>query len=109
MLIVFSLGAQKNNFPEMQGGARYTVTTYPTKHLDAHAIHHPVTSQTNLTVSPAMGAAVHHSFVAPAGQNLIGSISPQPLAAVPRPNPVPAMPSSSPVVGTTDLRYCKRH
>lgn len=76
---------QKTNFPENQGGLRYRMATYPTKHLDAHTIHHPA----------------HHSFMSPSGQNLIVPISPQPISAVPMPNPVP---SNSPVVGTTNLR-----
>ncbi|KAI3464183.1 hypothetical protein Pfo_020846 [Paulownia fortunei] len=92
---------QKNIVPEKQGGVHYTATTYPIKHLDTHSIRHPVTSQTNLTGIPAMGAAVHQSFVAAAGQNLMGSVSPQPLAVL-------AMPSSSPVVGTTDLRNASK-
>ncbi|KAI3454354.1 hypothetical protein Pfo_011017 [Paulownia fortunei] len=91
--------AQKNIVPEKQGGVRYTVTTYPTKHIDTHAIHRPVTNQTNLTISPA----VHQSFVDTSGHNLIGSVSSQPLAGIPMVKPVPAMPSRGPVVGTTDL------
>ncbi|KAL8547721.1 hypothetical protein ACS0TY_007154 [Phlomoides rotata] len=87
-----SAAMQKTNFPENQGGLRYRVTSYPTKHLDAHTIHHPVNTLTNLTVSSPMAASAHHSFV---------PISPQPISAVPMPNPVP---SNSSVVGTTDLR-----
>ncbi|KAK6153243.1 hypothetical protein DH2020_012882 [Rehmannia glutinosa] len=100
----YSAAVQKNVVPEKQGGVRYTVTTYPRKHLD----HHHVPTQTNLTISPAMGAAVHQSFVAAGGQNLIASITPHPLAAVPMPNPVSPMPSCTPVVGTTDLRNASK-
>ncbi|KAL0341651.1 UNVERIFIED_CONTAM: protein TIFY 6B [Sesamum calycinum] len=78
--------------PEKHGGVRYAVTT------------HSVANQANLTISPAVTTAVRQLFVAGSGQNLIGSVSSQPVAAVPVANPVPAMPSSSPVVGTTDLR-----
>ncbi|KAK4394899.1 protein TIFY 6B [Sesamum angolense] len=84
--------AQKSIVPEKHGGVRYAVTT------------HSVANQANLTISPAVTTAVRQLFVAGSGQNLIGSVSSQPVAAVPVANPVPAMPSSSPVVGTTDLR-----
>ncbi|KAL0364480.1 UNVERIFIED_CONTAM: protein TIFY 6B [Sesamum angustifolium] len=99
---------QKNIVPENQNGVRYTVSTYPMKHLDSRTIHHPVTSPTNLTVLPAINAAVHQSFVATAGQNLICSVNTQPLGGVLTSNHVPAMPSSSPVVGTTDLRNASK-
>ncbi|KAL0335821.1 UNVERIFIED_CONTAM: protein TIFY 6B [Sesamum radiatum] len=99
---------QKNIVPENQNGVRYTVSTYPMKHLDTRTIHHPVTSPTNLTVLPAINAAVHQSFVATAGQNLICSVNTQPLGGVLTSNHVPAMPSSSPVVGTTDLRNASK-
>ncbi|XP_011086980.1 protein TIFY 6B [Sesamum indicum] len=95
---------QKNIVPENQNGVRYTVTTYPMKHLDTRTIHHPVTSPTNLTVLPAINTAVHQSFVATAGQNLICSVRTEPLGGVLMSNHVRAIPSSSPVVGTTDLR-----
>ncbi|XP_011072018.1 protein TIFY 6B isoform X1 [Sesamum indicum] len=84
--------AQKSIVPEKQGGVRYMVTT------------HSVANQANLTISPAVTTAVRQLFVAGSGQNLIGSVSSQPVDAVTVANPVPAMPSSSPVVGTTDLR-----
>lgn len=76
--------APKSIVPENQGGVRYTVTTYPTQHIDTHAIRLP-------SISPAVTPFVHQPFLAP-------------LAGVPMANPVQATPSSSPVVGTTDLR-----
>lgn len=82
----FTLVMQKSIVPENQGGVRYTVTTYPTQHIDTHAIRLP-------SISPAVTPFVHQPFLAP-------------LAGVPMANPVQATPSSSPVVGTTDLRYC---
>ncbi|KAK4428155.1 protein TIFY 6B [Sesamum alatum] len=88
--------AQKSIVPEKQGGVRYTVTT------------HSVANQANLTISPAVTTAVRQFFVTGSGQNLIGSVNSQPVAAVPVTNPVPAMPSSSPVVGTTDLRNASK-
>lgn len=99
---------QKNIVPENQNGVRYTVTTYPMKHLDTRTIHHPVTSPTNLTVLPAINTAVHQSFVATAGQNLICSVRTEPLGGVLMSNHVRAIPSSSPVVGTTDLRNASK-
>ncbi|KAL3824928.1 hypothetical protein ACJIZ3_020957 [Penstemon smallii] len=93
---------QKNNSPEKHARVRHAMTTnYPI--LDSHtisSISRSLTNRTNLAVSAAMS----QSFVPPTGQNLIGSISPQPLNGVPMANPVQTMPSSSPVVGTTDLR-----
>lgn len=95
---------QNTIVPEKQGGIRYTVTTYPTKHFNSHSINHPVTNQTKLMASPAMGASFHQSFVATAGHHTMVPLSPQPISAVPMPSPVQTMPSSSSIVGTTDLR-----
>ncbi|KAK6123616.1 hypothetical protein DH2020_042648 [Rehmannia glutinosa] len=100
--------AQKNIVTEKQGGVRYTMATYPTKHLDAYAIHRPITNQTNLTSSPAVTTSIHQSLVATSRQNLIGSLSSQSLSGVAITNPVPAMPSNTPVVGTTDLRNASK-
>lgn len=87
---------QKNIAPENQGGVRYTVTTYPTNHLDSHAMNHSITNNSKMTISPA------------AGQHMMVPLSPQPISAIPMVNPVPAMPCSSPVVGTTDLRNASK-
>ncbi|KAK6148228.1 hypothetical protein DH2020_019140 [Rehmannia glutinosa] len=100
--------AQKNIVTEKQGGVRYTMATYPTKHLDAYAIHRPITNQTNLTIPPAVTTSIHQSLVATSRQNLIGSLSSQSLSGVAITNHVPAMPSNTPVVGTTDLRNASK-
>ncbi|XP_042017324.1 protein TIFY 6B-like [Salvia splendens] len=71
--------SQKSNAVEKQGGVRYTVTTYPTQHGDAHSVRRPIT-----TTSP--GVAHHQPYAAP-------------MAVVPM-----AKPSNSAVVGTTDFR-----
>ncbi|KAH6828923.1 hypothetical protein C2S53_013490 [Perilla frutescens var. hirtella] len=86
-------GVMQNTMaPENQGGVRYTVTTYPTKHLDSHTLNR----------------SIHHSFVATSGQQMVAPLSPQPISAIPMANPIPSMPSSSPVVGTTDLRNASK-
>ncbi|KAG8378674.1 hypothetical protein BUALT_Bualt07G0009900 [Buddleja alternifolia] len=50
--------SQKNIVPEKQGGVRYTVSNYPTKHLETHAIHRPMNNQTNLAVMPSNSPVV---------------------------------------------------
>lgn len=104
----YSSVMQKNVVLDKQGGTHYTVTTYPSNPFDALSVHRPheargipLTTQTKQTVSVTMTAPVHQSFISPAGHNLIGSTSPQPL---PAPSSIPVVNSVSPLVGTTELR-----
>ncbi|KAL6583698.1 hypothetical protein OROMI_002987 [Orobanche minor] len=60
--------SQKNIVSENQGGVRYTMTNYPTKHLDTYAFHRPVTNQ---TFSPSPTASIHHAM--PSNSPLVGT------------------------------------
>ncbi|XP_027123145.2 protein TIFY 6B-like isoform X2 [Coffea arabica] len=105
----YSSVVQKNMMIlDKQGGTHYTATTYPSKPFDALSVHRPLeargiplTTQTKQTVSVTMPAPVHQYFTSPAGQNLIGSTTPQPL---PAPSSIPVVNSVSPLVGSTELR-----
>nr|QIQ55983.1 jasmonate ZIM-domain protein 3 [Nepeta rtanjensis] len=72
--------SQKSIASERQGGVRYTVTNYPTQHIDTHPIRRPIT---------ALPAVTHQPYVSP-------------MAGVP--NTVQPKASTSPIVGTTDFR-----
>uniref|UniRef100_A0A5B7BU60 Protein TIFY n=1 Tax=Davidia involucrata TaxID=16924 RepID=A0A5B7BU60_DAVIN len=108
----YSGHVQKSSTLDKQGGTHYSVTTYTPQHFDAHSVHRPhevkilpVASQTNQTISVAMGTPVHQSFLASAGQNVIGStVNPQPLGGVPVIAPVSIVPCPNSIVGTTELR-----
>lgn len=87
---------------EKQGGTHYKVTTFSKKPLDAHSIQYPHVATRGLHLTSTL---VHQSFVSPAVQNLIGPASPQPISVAP---PAPAKNRTSPVVGTTELRWVSK-
>ncbi|KAL3512154.1 hypothetical protein ACH5RR_024871 [Cinchona calisaya] len=104
----YSSVMQKNMILDKQGGTHYTVTTYPPKPFDTYSVQRlheargiPLSTQTNQAGSVTMTSPVHQSFISPAGRNLIGSATPQPISTT---ISVPVFNSASPFVGTTELR-----
>ncbi|XP_052183593.1 protein TIFY 6B isoform X2 [Diospyros lotus] len=107
---------QKNLTSDKQVGTHYTVTTYhPAHQFDAHSILRPhevrmaTANQTSQKISVTMRSPAHQSFLASAGQNVIGStINTRSLGGLPVISPVSMVPTSTSVVGTTDLRNASK-
>ncbi|KAG9143867.1 hypothetical protein Leryth_011523 [Lithospermum erythrorhizon] len=98
---------QNNMVPEKQGGFRYAMTSYPAPHLDAHSMYrsdvimHPISDQTNATLSLAPSQKSH---ISPASLCRSVSSNALQLGEVSMTGAISAIPACTNVVGTTDLR-----
>lgn len=96
-------------------GNPYPLSTYALQHFDANQAHRtqevrmfPVSSRPNQTITLPMNSPGLHSHFASTGQNIAGNpINPTSLGAVSVISPVSVLPATSPIIGTTELRYFK--